>query len=149
MTPKRITVPYEFSIEEGVEPTIENLPSKEGAAFGQVLAKLAQRGMRLTLERFPDTLPMCDDCAFREGTRPNQSLATLGDAYKCIIECVPFNCHKGISEDESPKRICAGWLACMQSDLHQKLIEQEEFIRDNKAGVRSFILGSAISGVRL
>ena len=144
-----ITVPYEFSIQEGVEPTTENLPSKEGAAFGQVLANLAQRGMRLTLERFPDTLPMCDDCAFREGTRPNQSLATVADAYKCVIECVSFNCHKGITDNESPKRICAGWLACMEPDLHQKLVEKEEFIRDNKSGVRRAILAGAVAGVSL
>lgn len=53
-------------------------------------------------------LPMCSDCALREGTTPNQCPATLGDVLKCVVEDLPFYCHKGVPDGGAPKRICTG-----------------------------------------
>lgn len=32
------------------------------------------------------------------------------DAVKCALEGEPFFCHKGVTDDTAPKRLCAGWV---------------------------------------
>jgi hypothetical protein len=103
--------PWDFShSDDPAKNTVPNLPTPEGAALGKELARLVAPGFAKGRERFPGQLPPCDECAFVEGTVPNRSLATVMDALKCALECVPFYCHKGVTDD-NPKRLCAGWVA--------------------------------------
>lgn len=76
-----------------------NLPTPEGAELGREVARMADAQYTQTGR---DT--RCHDCAFRLGTIPNQSAASLMDAVKCVMEGVPFNCHI----DQRP---CWGWVA--------------------------------------
>jgi hypothetical protein len=36
------------------------------------------------------------------------------DLVKCIVESIPFYCHKGIPQDGTPKRLCSGFV-CLTS----------------------------------
>jgi hypothetical protein len=105
------TVPWDFSKAPAPgEPTIPTPASPEGAALGEQIARLCDVEERKQLARFPDQQPRCVDCAARKGTLPNQSAETLMDFVKCVVEGVPFYCHKGMRDDEEPRRICAGWM---------------------------------------
>jgi hypothetical protein len=65
---------------------------------------------RCVAQAFPDAPPMCNDCAFREGSDPNGSVETTMAVVKCLMEDEPFYCHHGVVEGE-PKRLCAGFSA--------------------------------------
>src|SRR6185437_9861093 len=93
---------------------VSNDPSEEGAKLGLQLAEVVEKAESLRRAKFPDMLPMCNDCALRGGTRPNQSLATLLDVMKCAVESTPFFCHKGVKEGEQPARLCT-WAMVLMS----------------------------------
>jgi hypothetical protein len=102
------TLPWPFSDESG-GPKVLNIPSPEGAALGEQVARMTEHGRKLREQAFPNAPPRCIECAFTKGTVPNRCLSTVGDALKCVIERVPFNCHKLMDENGEPKRLCAGW----------------------------------------
>lgn len=103
-----LRVPWEFSeAPKPGEQGVPNLPSEEGARAGLELAKVAERGRAVAESRGLACGKRCDECAFTAGTIPNQSLDTLGDAIKCVVESVPFMCHKGT---DPGSRLCGGWL---------------------------------------
>ena len=83
-----------------------NLPSRSGAEVGVNVAEIAERGKEKLAASGLALGRRCDDCAFTKGTRPNQSTATLADAVKCVVESVPFYCHKG---DLPGTRLCGGY----------------------------------------
>lgn len=72
------------------EPGIStpNLPSADGAELGSCLAGFADAEYAATGRD-----ARCEYCAFRLGTRPNQCLATVADALKCVLEHETFFCH--------------------------------------------------------
>ena len=114
---KKIEMPYPFSDEQGGTGKLSpNLPSPEGEALGAELARFAAPKIAETKARFPDSIPPCSECAFVKGTAPNRCLSTVGDALKCVVELVPFNCHKG-----DGSRLCAGWAAMMTVPEEVKL----------------------------
>lgn len=107
---ERIQVPWELSESPAPGKGVPNMPTPEGIALGVEMARLCDIEEAKQLERFPDQTPRCDDCALRRGTRPNGCAETQMDALKCVLEGIPFYCHKGIAESEDPKRLCAGWV---------------------------------------
>ena len=113
MKPARPVCPWDFSIPDTPDTGVPNLPSPQGAELGRELARLTDAAEAEALAQFPNQLPRCDDCAFRLGTPPNRSTATLMDALKCVVEGVPFYCHKGVDEDKGrgPTRLCGGWVS--------------------------------------
>ena len=54
----------------------------------------------------------CVTCAFRLGSAPNGSEATVNDALKCVMENVEFMCHDGLDlmAGQEPWKTCAGWI---------------------------------------
>jgi hypothetical protein len=103
--------PWDFSsAPEPGETTVPNRPSPEGAALGEQMARLCDVEKEKQAERFPDQLPRCDECAFRLGTLPNGCAETQMDALKCVLERVPFFCHKGLKDGDEPKQLCRGWV---------------------------------------
>lgn len=109
----RARVPWETSMPKDDGTDVPNEPSPEGAEVGRELARMAARAEVEQRKLFPNLLPCCNDCALKEGTRPNQSLNTLGDVMKCVIEARPFYCHKGVADGEAPKRLCTGAMVLM------------------------------------
>jgi hypothetical protein len=105
-----VAAPWDFSTPSGPGDSVPNLPSEEGALWGRDLARLADVAEARQRNAFPDQHPRCVDCAFTLGTEPNRSLPTLMDAMKCVIEKVPFYCHKGIADEGKPKRLCVGYM---------------------------------------
>lgn len=101
--------PWDFSTAPAPGAGHENLPDPAGIALGAELARLADVEDERQRVHFRNQLPRCDDCAFRAGTRPNGCSETLMDAVKCVIELVPFYCHKGVKDGDDPKRLCSGW----------------------------------------
>lgn len=113
----RSVAPWDFTAPKGDGTDVPNVPTPEGEALGRELARLIALDLETTTRRFPGSLPPCDECAFVAGTMPNRSPATLMDAIKCVIECDPFYCHKGVNENNpAPKRLCAGWVAAVSTD---------------------------------
>lgn len=107
-------LPWDYSTP-GPVGGVPNLPSPEGAALGRELARLVAG----EFAKFTNPPVMCDECAFRAGTIPNQCASTLMDAIKCTHEGEPFYCHKGYKGDpdrDEPKRLCAGYVACTMSE---------------------------------
>jgi hypothetical protein len=103
--------PWEFSEATAPGEGYLNMPTPEGEALGKELARLADLAEAEQLKQFPNMLPRCNECAFRAGTLPNGCAETVSDALKCVIERVPFWCHKGLKEEEGqPTRICTGWM---------------------------------------
>lgn len=117
--------PYPFSFDPA-KRLVLNEPSEYGAQCGAKLATMAEEGESLIDPEQAKCEPVCTDCAFRRGTNPNRSAATVADAFKCAIEGEPFWCHKGIIASElpksislailqeqvqaEPKRVCGGWV---------------------------------------
>lgn len=91
-------------------PLVENTPTPEGAALGRELGRLADTEEARLLSEGQPVPPRCSDCAARLGTIPNQCEITLMTLIKCTIEREPFFCHRGVAEDEEPKRVCGGYL---------------------------------------
>lgn len=115
---------------------VPNEPSEEGRALGLQLAELVAKAEPLQRATFQDMLPMCNDCALRAGTLPNQSLATLLDVTKCAVESVPFFCHKGIQDGDQPKRLCTGAMVLMSTITAKRADERRarnERKRDRRA----------------
>lgn len=78
---------------------IPNFPTPEGRELGERLADMVDDEARQN----QDAPLRCSTCAFRKGTMPNGSEATLCDAIKCVVEKdVTFDCH------ERPGVPCAG-----------------------------------------
>lgn len=100
--------PWDYSKAPAEGEGFENEPDELGITLGVELARLCDIEEARQRKDFPDQLPRCDDCAFRNGTKPNGCSETLMDAIKCVVELAPFYCHKGLS-DGHPKHICRGW----------------------------------------
>ncbi len=109
---------WEFSTPVNCETAKPNLPTELGAALGVELARITEVELAKVREQFPTVAPPCNECAFVKGTVPNQCGPTLMDAIKCVVEAEPFYCHKGLSENDEPRRICAGYMAAMGA--HEK-----------------------------
>lgn len=110
--------PWEFSAPVNPETAKLNLPTEIGETLGAELARLTEAELAKVRERFPTAAPPCNECAFVKGTLPNKCGPTLMDAIKCVVEAEPFYCHKGVGQNEEPKRICAGYMAAMGA--HEK-----------------------------
>jgi hypothetical protein len=109
--PFKLAAPWSFSeAPKPGEPTIENAPTPEGRLLGLEIARLVDIEEQRSAADFPDQHPRCTDCAARAGTLPNGCEEPLFDLIKCAAEGVPFYCHKGMKEGESPKRLCVGWV---------------------------------------
>lgn len=79
-----------------------------GAEFGKELARFCDGEYAKTGR---DT--RCLDCAFRQGTLPNQNVATLANAFKCIYEGdETFLCH--VHEG----KVCGGFAMLRKTDTH-------------------------------
>ena len=107
---------------------IQNLPTPEGQRVGAELGKLADAAEAEQREAFPDQVPRCNDCAYRTGTPPNGCLETVMDAIKCVVECKPFYCHKGLKDGDPPKRLCSGAMLLYdgpQGDLLREAIRKQ------------------------
>lgn len=80
--------------------------SPEGKALGAQLVGLTEPAIAmLVTEGEPDD--RCSSCAFRPGTVPNGCLQTQMDAFKSVLERVPFNCH----QHDRKGWPCHGWFA--------------------------------------
>lgn len=102
-------VPWDFAPADG--PTFgPNVPTPEGRELGIEVARHFENAWAKSLAQFPNQQPPCNDCAFKRGTDPNGCPETLLEAIKCVVEGVPFFCHKGVPDGETPKRFCMGWL---------------------------------------
>lgn len=90
--------------------TVErNLPSPEGRALGEQIARFAdaiEQRWRKELGWVPSR---CSSCAFRKGTFPNGCLPTQADVTKCLLEDKAFFCHQ-LPKDGSPMRLCGGFM---------------------------------------
>jgi hypothetical protein len=85
---------------------VPNRPTPEGRLLGKELARLADKAEAESVRRFPGTRVRCGTCAFRSGTAPNGCLPTVMDAFKCVMEHVPFMCHESLNNSD----LCMGWL---------------------------------------
>lgn len=95
-------LPWEFvpTTDEPGPGLIPNLPCEAGAAFGAELARFADQEYATTGRD-----ARCLDCAFRKGTTPNQTAATLANAFKCLYEGEElFMCHVNRG------KVCEGYL---------------------------------------
>lgn len=109
-----LQVPWDFSYK-GDEPEgdlVPNMPSPEGERAGRELARITEAGKAKLLREGLACGTRCDECAFTLGTVPNRCLPTVGDALKCVVEGIPFACHKG---SEPGERTCGGWLDAVAS----------------------------------
>ena len=89
--------------------------SPEGRALGAQLVHLTEPAIRsLAAQGSPDE--RCKSCAFRPDTVPNGCLQTQADAFKAVIENVPFHCHQG----DRLHKPCHGWIAAR---WHIRLVE--------------------------
>lgn len=80
--------------------------SPEGEVFGASMARIAEKIIAYAATRgLPDQ--RCASCAFRPGTVPNGCLQTQNDAFKAVLEGVPFMCHASPNNSD----YCYGWAA--------------------------------------
>lgn len=77
-----------------------NEATPDGFELGYHLARFVD--MEEQKAPLPNGRERCHNCAFRQGSYPNGSVATTMDALKCAMDGTPFLCH----EDHQP---CAGW----------------------------------------
>lgn len=103
------TCPWDFTEPPSSLEAVENLPSDDPMIVkaGQDLAATAEEGGRRLVAKGLPRISRCDECAFTAGTVPNRSLLTLADATKCVVEGVPFMCHKGV---DPGSRLCGGYV---------------------------------------
>ena len=115
--PAELKAPWDFS-SRPADPAelVPNLPTEAGRAMGAALAKHADAAELQQRVTFPDMLPRCSDCAFRAGTLPNGCEETLLDAIKCVVEGKPFYCHKGVTDESEPRRLCSGAMVLYQGE---------------------------------
>lgn len=106
-------MPWDYSKPAEPGKGRPNLPTPEGQALGTELARLIAPRLAQVKELFPEVPPTCNECAFVAGTIPNGCAETLMDAVKCLAEREPFFCHKGVTDPNNPKRLCAGFVAAM------------------------------------
>jgi len=114
--------PWDYSAPVDADSGVPNLPSKIGEELGAELARLTEVELANVREQFPGAAPPCSECAFVRGTVPNRCGPTLMDAIKCVVEAEPFYCHKGMNENDEPRRICAGYMAAMGAHEKFKVI---------------------------
>jgi hypothetical protein len=89
---------------------IRNKPSAEGYELGEHLARFADEAEPKVRLKYPAFPVRCNSCAFRAGTKPNGSAATLMNALKCYLEKdTEFHCHEH-GREGTP---CAGWAMLM------------------------------------
>jgi hypothetical protein len=100
-----------------------NMPSPEGRAAGEQLARLADRGEAILRPRFPDHAPRCQSCAFTAGTLPNGCLETVADAFKCLADGRAFYCHQHFDAAGDPTELCAGWSFALEVGLPTEVVE--------------------------
>lgn len=92
-----------------------NLPSPEGRALGEHLARFADVEEEKWRKEMGLVPVRCQSCAYRKGSYPNGCLSTVANALKCTMEREPFYCHHGMklkqdTDLQQPKSVCAGWL---------------------------------------
>ena len=87
---------------------VRNLPSKEGEALGEHLARITEIELARLRQDFPNHKEPCGTCAFRRGTFPNRCSSTVMDALKCVMQKEDFRCH----EDG---KLCCGWMIAMKA----------------------------------
>lgn len=80
---KRVQLPYDFPEPGTPEDGVRNEPCALGEMAGAELARLTG-----------EVPTACDECAFRKGAIGNRCLPTVAAAIKCVMEGVPFYCHK-------------------------------------------------------
>lgn len=104
--------PWDFSTQPTAgQELLPNEPSPAASALGVELARLTAPELEVFFRAFPDAPRPCVECAFVQGTIPNQCGPTLMDAIKCVVEGEPFYCHKGLRDGDEPRRLCAGYAA--------------------------------------
>jgi hypothetical protein len=84
-------------------------PSRHGAILGDALALIAAAGRKDSPVDLPEP---CLTCAFRAGSLPNQTGATVKMALDCVLGVDPdrFACHHGMKNGE-PSKTCVGYVA--------------------------------------
>lgn len=87
-----------------------NGPSPMGIALGENMARFADKAEQDWLAKMGWIPVRCKGCAFRKGTWPNQSLGTMANATKCVMEGETFYCHHDRAPNGEGRRICAGWM---------------------------------------
>lgn len=105
-----MSTPWPYSVQGDPASGVPNLPCEAGAELGREVARLTETARLQLVQQNRTVRPMCNECAFREGTYPNRCAATVMDAIKCLVEGEMFYCHKGIADDADPKVPCAGYL---------------------------------------
>lgn len=89
---------------------IRNRATSEGRELGMHLARFCDQVEPKARLRMPELPPRCNSCAFREGRHlANGSPSTQMDAFKCVMEGIPFHCH----EPHRDEQLCSGWAMFM------------------------------------
>lgn len=92
------------------QPKDFDRPTRHGQLVGQAMTMMADRGR----EECPALPECCLTCAFRPGTIPNESAATLKIAFDAVmgIDDGHFFCHHGLKDGE-PSKVCVGYAAAL------------------------------------
>lgn len=123
-----IEAPWEFSEDPASGEGVPNVRSPEGAALGREIARLCD--VEEAKQTSTTQLPRCTDCAARLGTLPNENTETQMNFIKCVVEGIPFFCHKGIPEGDEPSRLCAGWVLLQTSGTLVSKTDREGSLKD-------------------
>lgn len=75
--------------------------------IGEVLCNMAKKGAQIK-----NLGPMCNDCAFRPGTDPNNDEITMGIVEGQLLWEGQFNCH--ITDAPDHNQACIGFLYATQ-----------------------------------
>lgn len=87
-------------VNHGMPPSVSekiNLPDLVGALMGISIAS----GI--------DQDKVCESCAFRLGSIPNQCSSTVNDVFYCAEGDSDFMCHENIGDDGKCTRACKGY----------------------------------------